>query len=240
MTVYAIGDLHLPGGDVKPMDVFGSHWERHFERICEDWRARVGEEDVVLLPGDLSWAMHMEDALEDLRKIGELPGRKILIKGNHDFWWSSISRLREALPRGMYALQNDCVQIEDTVFCGSRGWVLPGQESGEQDLKIYNRERIRLEMALKAARAASGEGRLIAMMHYPPLLSQGEDTGFTALMEQYRVDDVVYGHLHGVGIRGAFRGEHGGVRYHLVSCDALDFKLYAVPDHGAGNGQSGT
>lgn len=227
MTVYAIGDLHLPGGDVKPMDVFGPHWERHFERICEDWRAQVGGEDVVLLPGDLSWAMRMEDALTDLRQIGELPGKKILLKGNHDFWWSSISRLREALPQDMYALQNDCIQIEDMVFCGTRGWVLPEQGNDEQDMKIYNRELIRLEMALKAARTVS-EGRLIAMMHYPPLLAHGESTGFTELMERYRVDDVVYGHLHGVGIRGAFQGERGGVRYHLVSCDALDFKLYRV------------
>ncbi len=229
MTIYAIGDLHLPGGDVKPMDVFGPHWERHFERICEDWRTRVKAEDVVLLPGDLSWAMRMEDALMDLREIGALPGRKILLKGNHDFWWSSISRLRGALPDGMYALQNDCVQIDETVFCGSRGWALPGQENGEQDVKIYNRELMRLEMALKAARTAAPQGRLIAMMHYPPLLSSGEDTGFTALMERYRASDVVYGHLHGQGIRGAFQGERRGVRYHLTSCDALGFKLYELP-----------
>lgn len=238
MTIYAIGDLHLPGGDVKPMDVFGPHWERHFERICEDWRTRVKAEDVVLLPGDLSWAMRMEDALMDLREIGALPGRKILLKGNHDFWWSSISRLRGALPDGMYALQNDCVQIDETVFCGSRGWALPGQENGEQDVKIYNRELMRLEMALKAARTAAPQGRLIAMMHYPPLLASGEETGFTVLMERYRASDVVYGHLHGQGIRGAFRGERGGVRYHLTSCDALGFKLYELPLCGQENAET--
>ncbi|MBS7299823.1 MAG: metallophosphoesterase, partial [Eubacteriales bacterium] len=142
MIVYAIGDLHLPGGDDKPMAVFGAHWEGHWEKICQDWRARVTTQDVVLVPGDISWAMQLEHALDDLHAIAALPGRKILLRGNHDYWWSSLTRVREALPEGMYALQNDAMEMEGIVFAGSRGWTLPGSEAATgEDLKIYQRER---------------------------------------------------------------------------------------------------
>ena len=111
MALFAISDLHLPARE-KPMDVFGAHWENHFERIREDWLQRVGAEDVVLLPGDLTWAMRLEDAMEDIARVGELPGRKIILRGNHDYWWSAIGRVRRALPEGMYALQNDAMELD--------------------------------------------------------------------------------------------------------------------------------
>lgn len=230
MAIFAIADLHLPGGDIKPMDVFGQHWANHFEKISEDWRGRVSEEDLVLLPGDLSWAMQLEDAREDLCRLGELPGRKVLLRGNHDYWWSGIGKVRAALPENMWAVQNDCVVFEDAVVCGTRGWLLPTSSSTENDAKIYQRELLRLEMTLsEAARRAEGR-RILCMMHYPPLLDLYRETGFTQLLERFSVRDVLYGHLHGAGIRTAYRGEWNAVRYHLVSCDSLGFKLYRLEE----------
>ena len=230
MTIYAIGDLHLPGGDDKSMAVFGAHWEGHWEKIAADWHGRVGEEDIVLIPGDISWAMHLENALPDLMAIGALPGRKILLRGNHDFWWGAITRVRESLPAGMYALQNDAMVLSGITFCGTRGWTHPqGSEEGE-DARLYARELIRLRLSLEQARRLSPNGPLVALTHYPPLGEGGVRTPVSDLMEEFSVGDVVYGHLHGASIKTAFIGRVEGVRYHFVSCDGLDFKLYQMPE----------
>ena len=238
MRIFAIGDLHLPGGDKKPMDVFGAHWENHFERISEDWRARVSDQDVVLIPGDISWAMQLDRALEDLRRIGTLPGRKLILRGNHDYWWSSLTQLRSNLPENMHAVQNDAYDVGDVVFCGTRGWTLPQPCSAEtadgpagtQDEKIYRREVMRLEMSLQAARRLAGERPVFAMMHYPPLLPEYARTGteFTRLLTQYGVCRCVYGHLHGPSVQRGYNGLYNGVQYDLVSCDALRFALKDV------------
>ncbi|MDO5142997.1 MAG: metallophosphoesterase [bacterium] len=230
MSLFAIGDLHLPGGDDKAMDVFGSHWHGHFQRISEDWRSRVGAEDTVLIPGDISWAMQLRDAIPDLMSIGDLPGRKLLIKGNHDYWWSSLTQLRTVLPQGMEVIQHSAVALDQCVVCGTRGWNIPTEETplGDEDARIFRREVMRLEMALQsAARIASGKP-LVVMMHFPPLYDQERDTPFTRLLEAYGVHTVVYGHLHGAGIRIGFQGEQRGVRYCLVSCDSLAFRLAEV------------
>lgn len=231
LRVFAIGDLHLPGGGVKPMDVFGPHWERHFERIREDWLARVTDEDVVLIPGDISWAMQLPEAAYDLRRIGEMPGRILILRGNHDYWWTSLSQLRAALPEGMYAIQNDALPLEDCVFCGTRGWTIPAAQGADaRDEKIYRREAMRLEMSLKAAQKLADGRKIVAMMHYPPVTQETLRTGteFTRLLSEYGVSRCVYGHLHGQSIRRAFNGEYGGVRCDLVSCDALGFRLLDV------------
>ncbi len=225
MAVFAISDLHLPAR-VKPMDVFGEHWKNHFDRIRADWRARVLPGDLVLLPGDLSWAMRLEEAREDLASIAELPGQKLLLRGNHDYWWSSIGRVRRALPEGTWALQNDSVLIDGRLYAGSRGWTIPTGDAEPEDVRIYERERLRLEMSLKNARAKDPDAPITAMMHYPPLTD--ELTGFSDILEAYGVTDCVYGHLHGAGLYGAVRGERRGVRYHQVSCDGLEFKLYLL------------
>ena len=226
MAVWAISDLHLPARQ-KPMDIFGPHWTNHFERIREDWIGRVQDQDVVLLPGDLSWAMHLEEAQEDLDRIGELPGTKVLLRGNHDYWWSSIGRVRRALREGCFAIQNDSLYLDGVLFAGSRGWQIPGELSGDSDdVRIYLRERQRLEMSLKSARARSETAPLVAMMHYPPRSDSAE--GFSDLLKQYGAQDVVYGHLHGAGLVGAIRGEVDGLRYHQVSCDGLDFRLAQI------------
>ncbi len=232
MRIFAIGDLHLPGGDIKPMDVFGPHWENHFARIEADWRARVSDADVVLIPGDISWAMQLADALEDLRRIAALPGRKLILRGNHDYWWSSLTQLRACLPEGMHAVQNDAFDAGDVVFCGTRGWTLPqgGAAASAQDEKIFRREVLRLEMSLQAARRIAGERPLFAMMHYPPLLPEFARTGtpFARLLTAYGVRRCVYGHLHGPSVQRGFSGLYDGVQYDLVSCDALRFALLDV------------
>ena len=231
MIVWAISDLHLPARQ-KPMDIFGPHWQNHFDRIREDWMGKVSAEDVVLLPGDLSWAMHLEEALEDLARVGALPGRKILLRGNHDYWWSSIGRVRRTLPQDCYALQNDSLMLDGLLFAGSRGWTIPAEADGESDdARIYRRERQRLELSLKNARSKSDSAPLIVMMHYPPR-SEGAE-GFADLLAEYGAQDVVYGHLHGAGLSGAVRGEVDGIRYHQVSCDGLDFKLERILIHPA-------
>ena len=227
MRIFAIGDLHLPGGDDKPMDVFGGHWEDHFQRISQDWRERVADEDVVLIPGDISWAMQLDNARPDLQAIGELPGSKLIMKGNHDYWWNTLTQVRSALPASIRAIQHNAVDVGCAVVCGTRGWTIPTKETplSPEDEKIYNRELIRLELALKEGEKLRGDKPLVVMMHYPPLYDLERDTAFTGLLEKYPVHTVVYGHLHGAGLRVAFRGEHHGIRYELVSCDGLGFSL---------------
>lgn len=228
-AVYAIGDLHLPGGLDKPMHIFGDRWEGHFDKIAADWRQRVGEKDIVLIPGDISWAMRLDDALADLEAIGQLPGRKIIIRGNHDYWWGAISALRNRLPLGMYALQNDAVQLQGIVFCGSRGWVPPISANDSENRKIYSRELLRMELSLQQGRKLDNDAPLVVLTHYPPCDETGKETPFTSLFEQYGASDVVYGHLHGAAGEYGFRGQIRNVRYHLCSCDSLGFQLFRLP-----------
>ncbi len=229
MTIYAIADLHLSDGD-KPMDVFGPHWSGHFARIREDWLEKVAPGDVVLLPGDLSWAMQLPDALPHIREVGQLPGRKILLKGNHDYWWNGIGKLRSSLPEGMYAIQNDCVALDGVLFAGSRGWLLPGEGTSAEDERIYCRELQRLELSLTDARRRSASAPLIGMAHYPPLSPGRLDTEPARLFAAHGASHVVYGHLHGPALTHAFRGVMEGVVYHQVSCDGLGFRLHTVAE----------
>ncbi len=227
MKLFAIADLHLPGGDDKPMDVFGPQWDGHFQRISRDWRQRVAPEDLVLIPGDISWAMQLSHALPDLEAIGALPGQKLLIKGNHDYWWSSLTRVQEALPAGMKALQHSAADVGGWVVCGTRGWMFPTGDAplSPEDDRVYRRELLRLEMALAEAERMAAGRPVVVMLHYPPLYDTQRDTAFTELLTARGAHTVVYGHLHGSGIRAGFSGMHRGVRYALVSCDSLDFQL---------------
>ncbi len=230
MSLFAIGDLHLPGGREKPMSVFGLQWDRHFFRISESWSAQVSPEDAVLIPGDISWAMRMEEVREDLEAIGTLPGKKILVRGNHDYWWGGITRVRAMLPAGMYALQQDAMDLGDCVVCGTRGWMIPTPETPleAQDQKIYQRELARLEMALSCAGRMADGRPTVVMLHYPPLLRGQMESGFTRLMEQAGVSLCVYGHLHGAGIQAGFSGTWNSVQYELTSCDSQDFRVRKI------------
>ncbi len=225
MKIFAISDLHLPGGANKPMDVFGRHWEGHFDRICADWRSRVTQEDLVVLPGDLSWAMQLKEAQKDLDAVGALPGIKIILRGNHDYWWGSLTQLRAVLPKGMYALQNDTVTFDGVTFCGSRGWTHP-TDADEETRKIYQRELIRLRMSLEAGQKKGG--RMIVLTHYPPLDEHHGHTPMSELIASFAPTDVIYGHLHGASLKNAFNGTLDGIRYHCVSCDGLGFRLKCI------------
>ncbi|MBR2824365.1 MAG: metallophosphoesterase [Clostridia bacterium] len=225
MNLFAIGDLHLAGGQDKPMKIFGPQWDRHFEKISDRWKEQVSDRDTVLIPGDISWAMSLEAAQPDLQAIGALPGKKVLIRGNHDFWWGGIGKVRRALPAGMTALQQDAADLGEFVVCGTRGWMIPTEDSplSGADEKIYLRELARLDLALAAAKRLEGEKPLVVMLHYPPLYRNCRQSGFTERMEAAGVRLCVYGHLHGGGIAAGFSGEQGGVRYELTSCDSQDF-----------------
>ena len=230
MKIYAISDLHISTNTNKPMDVFGGAWENYLEKIYADWEEKVSDNDVVLIGGDISWAMDLTDAIEDIKTFSALKGKKILIRGNHDYWWKSISRVREALPSGVIALQNDAVKIDGAVICGSRLWSVPGSpDFKEADRKLYERETERLKLSLKNAATMREEGdKLIALIHYPPFNVRREDTAFTSLFEEYGVNAVVYGHLHGKYVRADKVFVKNGIKYYLTSCDQVDNKLTEI------------
>ena len=220
MRVFAIGDLHLSFSCDKPMDVFGGAWDDHVARLARAWRATVSAEDLVLIPGDISWAMHLSEAAADLAFIGGLPGKKALLRGNHDYWWNSVSQVRAALPAGVCAIQNDALLLDGVSVGGTRLWTMPNAQTSANDEKIYARELGRLELSL----SRMGEGGVrIAMLHFPPFDEAHGDTAVTALLERYRVQHAVYGHLHGKAHHAAFTGEKNGVQYHFVAGDYLQF-----------------
>ena len=225
MKVFAIGDLHLSLSSDKPMDIFGENWAGHFERICSAWNALVCAKDIVLVPGDISWAMRLQEAMVDIRAIGGFTGRKVLSRGNHDYWWNSIARLRGELPADMYAIQNDALRFDGLTIAASRGWTCPGSAGfdGQNDARLYEREVLRAELSLTHAQALHTGRKLVFMLHYPPMNEKRQPSGFTELFERYGVDEVVYGHLHGRATRSAFEGVQNGVRYTLCSADHLDF-----------------
>lgn len=230
MNVFAIGDLHLSGFTPKPMNVFGGHWDDHWTKIKDSWYAHVGDNDVVLIPGDLSWAMRIDEAKVDIDAICAMPGSKVIMRGNHDYWWSSLSQVNEMLTGNAFALQNNSRAFGDIIIAGSRGWICPGnkQYNAETDEKLYVREAGRLELSLQHAKKTAPDSMLIGMMHYPPTDSNGSHTLFTDLFEQYGTAHVVYGHLHAASIQVALGGNVRGVNYKLVSCDATDFQLVRI------------
>jgi predicted phosphohydrolase len=236
--------LHLSFTSEKPMGVFGANWDDHHLKIEENWRAEVSEEDTVFLLGDLSWGLKFAEAEADLAWIHGLPGRKVLLKGNHDLWWQSVTRLR-ALYDDMYFLQNDSVALDGVardgvtretgsasggvILCGSRGWITPQEPSfsESEDRKIYERELIRLRLSLEdaARRKGAGAARLVCGLHHAPGARPDLRSGFMELFEEFGVEQVVYGHLHGrEAFKKGVKGERGGVNYRLVSADYIDFR----------------
>lgn len=224
MNIFAIGDLHLSFSNPKPMDIFGDNWTDHPEKIKAAWEAMVGEDDLVLIPGDISWAMNLEEAEPDLKYIAELPGRKVMIRGNHDYWWSTISKVRKFVDPSITVLQNDSVTIGDLTIAAARGWDCPGSyHFDEHDRQVYEREIGRLKLSLDHAMKQKPE-HLWVMLHYPPTNEKHQSSGFLEVLQQYPVEKVIYGHLHGKdGHRGALEGLHHGIEYHLVACDYINF-----------------
>lgn len=230
MKVFSISDLHLSINSDKPMDIFGPVWENYLEEIEASWDSLVSDDDIVLIPGDISWAMYLKDAVADLKYIAHFKGKKVLLRGNHDYWWKSISELRRNLPENMYAVQNDAIKFENVIICGSRGWVVPETtHKSEEDEKIYKRELIRLELSLKEATTLRQDGDvLICLTHYPPFNSRHEDSDFTRLMEKYGVNKAVFGHLHSYDKRQALTYSKNGIDYFLTSCDLVKNQLVRI------------
>ena len=219
MALYTIGDPHLSLGSSKPMDVFGGGWSGYVDKLRAGF-ADIGPEDTVVLCGDLSWGMGLEQAREDFAFLNALPGRKILLKGNHDYWWTTAAKMERFFAENGFStlelLHNNCRLYGELALCGTRGWFY--EETGDQ--KVFKRELIRLEASLKAA----GERPKLCFLHYPPLYQGYRCPEIIALLEQYGVERCYYGHLHGGSHRLAVEGRQGGVAYYLVSADYVGFR----------------
>ncbi len=226
MALYAIGDTHLSLGGDKPMDVFGGNWEGYVEKLSAGFE-RVRPEDTVVLCGDLSWGMSLAEAQKDFAFLNALPGKKYLLKGNHDYWWTTATKMNAFFAEQGFTtlnlLHNNCGTYGELALCGTRGWFYEEERSGHNE-KVFNRELIRLETSLKAA----GTREKYCFLHYPPLY-QGYRCGeIIELLERYGVKGCYYGHLHGGSHRLAIEGRYGGVAYHLVSADYLKFKPQTI------------
>lgn len=223
MSIYAIGDLHFSTSVNKPMDIFGGHWDTHQNKIIENWKNKVKDDDTVLILGDTSWAINLSEAKWDLDIINDLPGKKIFIRGNHDYWWSSVSKVRNMYDEIIF-LQNNHYKYGNMGICGSRGWLCPNEvKFDKDDDKIYKREIIRLRMSLEGA-IKDGCEELMVITHYPPTNDKLEESEFTKLFEEYNVTKVIYGHLHGKeSFEMGLRGIRNSVEYILASSDYIDF-----------------
>ena len=222
--IYAIADLHMSFSvPNKAMDVFGEQWANHTNRLQSAWKEIVSEDDLVLVPGDISWAMYLSDAAADLAFLGELPGKKLLLRGNHDFWWSSVTQVRRMLPAGVYALQNDTFRFHDVEIAGTRGWTVP-ESSGfkeSDDRKLFEREKQRLLLSLNRL---SPDTIHLVMFHYPPFSEAGNPSEFVSLLKPYSIKAAVYGHLHGKKAHSsAFTGLYDDTYYYFTAADALNF-----------------
>lgn len=230
MKLWAIADLHMPGPQGKSMAIFGEHWKDHVAAVTKAWRDRVAPEDIVLLPGDFSWAMRLPEAAGELAMLADLPGaQKILIRGNHDYWWSTLKKMHSLVSPDIRFLHNNAYCVPPFAIAGTRGWELPGAEENgqapeeqEERERICRREAQRLELSLKTA-LAFDQPRLIVMMHYPPFYPAMPESCFADILDAAEPEVVVYGHLHGEGIASGFNGCRGKTRYVLASADALDF-----------------
>lgn len=227
MALYAIGDLHLCLGVPKPMDIFGGAWVGYMDKL-EQGLSAIRPQDTTVLLGDLSWALDLPGAREDFAWINRIPGRKILLKGNHDYWWSTAAKFdRFCLENGfenLHLLNNNCFFYEDWAICGTRGWFFEEERSGQHNEKVFRRELLRLEASLKAA----GEAQKLVFLHYPPKYKGYECGEILQLLQRYHVRRCFYGHLHGASHRLALEGLWDGVEYRLVSADYLQFCPYCV------------
>lgn len=237
--VWAIADLHLSFGvPNKKMDLFGAQWVSHAEKIRSHWLDAISADDLVLLAGDLSWAMTLDEVAADLQWLAALPGTKVLIKGNHDYWWSSLSKIQKVLPPSCHLIQNSAFQWNEYSIGGTRLWdtseyqfnalvefkepEVVVKNDSQEDERIFQRELNRLEMSLKALHPQA-EKRIV-MTHYPPISADLKPSRVSELLEKYHVDVCVFGHLHGVKPNTNLFGERNGVQYLLTACDFLDFK----------------
>ena len=227
MALYAIGDLHLSLGVRKPMDIFGGNWVGYMDKL-KDGLSCISEEDTTVLLGDLNWALDLESATPDFAWVNQIPGRKIILKGNHDYWWSTASKFYKFCEEkgfsNQFILNNNHFEYDGWAICGTRGWFFEEERSGEHDEKVFKRELLRLEASLKSA----GELRKMVFLHYPPLYKGYRCDEILELLEKYEVRRCFYGHLHGPSHKLAMEGLWNGTEFRLVSADFLDFKPFPV------------
>lgn len=234
MSIFTIGDLHLSFKENKPMNIFGENWDNHEEKIAKDWKSKVKDNDLVILPGDFSWAMYLKDSDEDFRYLNKLPGKKLLLKGNHDYWWTTITKMRDFIEENKFKnidfIYNNSYEFENTIIVGTRGW---SQSEDTEDIRLFKREALRLELSIKEGIAKYGDDKkIIAFTHYPPInrssIEKNELNEILKVLKKYDICTCYYGHLHSNSILEAVEGEHFGINFKLVSADALDFKLLKV------------
>ena len=234
MSIYVIGDLHLSFKENKPMSIFGDNWEGHEEKIKNNWIENVKEEDLVILPGDFSWATYLKDTDMDFEYLNKLPGKKLLLKGNHDYWWTTVTSMRNFLKENDFEnidfIYNNSYEFEDKIIVGTRGW---SQTEDSEDKRLLRREALRLELSIQYGINTYGEDKeIIVFMHYPPIansnLIKNETNEFIQILQKYNIKKCFYGHLHGASIKEAVEGEYFGIDFKLVSADGLNFKLYEI------------
>lgn len=221
MRIFTVGDLHLSLSVNKPMDIFGG-WSNYVEKLSENWKRLIHPEDLVVLAGDTSWGMSLEDATEDFRFIENLPGKKYIIKGNHDYWWNTRKKIEDFFSQNGFQtlniLQNNAVETDNFIICGTRGWLF---ENGEpHDSKILQREATRLELSLQFIKS---DKEKVVFLHYPPVYSEQCSAEIIDVLIKYGVKRCYYGHIHGYGISKALNGLYGGIDFKLISADALGF-----------------
>ncbi len=230
MKVFGIADLHLSDSGEKPMDIFGPEWENHDAKIAENWRKVVGPRDIVLIPGDLSWAMKLDEAQPDLQFIDQLPGEKYFIRGNHDYWYSSPSKVRRATGDSMHLIRFDAAVRDGLAICGVRGWPWPGMSEydPEEDEKYWNRAQHRFQLSLNSLAELEWD-EAIAMFHYPPL-DHEHTSELCHMAADAGISRVIYGHVHGDYTEEAFEGERDGITYRCVSADNIDFRPVLISE----------
>lgn len=234
MSIYTIADLHLSFNEDKPMNVFGEIWNDYEEKIKEDWNKKVKENDLVVLPGDFSWSMYLKDTYKDFEYLNKLTGKKLLLKGNHDYWWTTVTSMRNYIKENDFKdidfLYNNSYKFGNTIIVGTRGWIL-SEES--ETKRMINRESARLELSIEdALKVKEDDDEIIAFMHYPPILKsnvqKNEMNEFIKILKKYDIKKCYYGHLHSSSIKDAIEGNYFGIEFKLVSADGLDFKLEKV------------
>ena len=235
MPLYTIGDLHLSFNENKPMSIFGENWEGHEEKIKSNWIENVKENDLVVISGDFSWSTYLRDTYRDFSYLNELPGKKLLLKGNHDYWWATVTHMRKFLKENNFKnidfLYNTAYEFENYIIAGTRGW---GQNEEEEDKKLLKREETRLELSLAKAQELNQDNskEIIVFLHYPPVtrnnVDNNESNEFIKIMQKYNVKRCYYGHLHSTSIKEAVRGKYEEIEFELISADSLDFKLLKI------------
>lgn len=230
MAIYVIADLHLSFSQDKPMSIFGENWEGHSEKIKNNWIAKVKPEDTVVLPGDFSWAMYLQDTYKDFEYLNSLPGKKLLLKGNHDYWWTTVTNMRNFLEENKFKnidfIYNNSYLVENKILTGTRGWNLLDTENSS---KMIKRESIRLQLAIEDGIKKYGDDKeIIVFMHYPPISNTNKKSEFLKILKQYDIKRCYYGHLHGKSHQDAVEGIVDGIEFKLISADYLNFDVIKV------------